>query len=102
MAEIAPFRGVLYDPTRVDATKVIAPPYDVIDAAERKKLADGDPHNVVRLILPEPDGTLDRYAAAARTMDAWQASGVLRRDDRRAVYRYHQVFRHADLGDREI
>lgn len=102
MAELAPFRGVLYDPARVSAAKVIAPPYDVIDAAERKRLADADPHNVVRLILPEPDGELDRYGAAAKTFDAWQAAGVLRRDQRRAFYRYHQVFRHDDLGDREI
>ncbi len=102
MAEIAPFRGVLFDPARVDAAKVIAPPYDVIDAAERQALAGGEPHNVVRLILPEADGALDRYGAAARTFAAWQGAGVLRRDDRRAVYRYHQVFRHPDLGDRDI
>ncbi len=112
MPDIAPLRGILYDPARVDPAKVIAPPYDVIDAAERARLAAADPHNVVRLILPEADAATpegaaagaggDRYAAAARTLDAWLASGVLRRDPYRAVYRYHQVFRHADLGDREI
>jgi uncharacterized protein (DUF1015 family) len=102
MPDIAPIRGVLYDPARVDAAKVIAPPYDVIDAAERAKLAATDPHNVVRLILPEAEQGGDKYAAAAKTMDAWLASGVLKRDDYKALYRYHQVFTHPDLGDREV
>jgi uncharacterized protein (DUF1015 family) len=103
MADIAPLRGILYDPTRVDPSKVLAPPYDVIDAAERARLAALDPHNCVRLILPEPDAEGgDRYAASARTFAAWQASGVLRRDDRRAVYRYQQTFTHPDLGGREV
>ena len=68
MADIAPFRGIRFDTTRVDASKVLAPPYDVIDAAQRAALAASDPHNVVRLILPEVDGGADdggdRYQAA--------------------------------------
>ena len=102
MPDIAPFRGVLYDPARVDPAKVIAPPYDVIDPEERARLAAADPHNCVRLILPEAEGGADRYAAAAKTLAAWLGSGVLRRDDRKAVYRYHQVFTHPDLGERPV
>lgn len=105
MVDIAPFRGILFDPRRVDLAKVLAPPYDVIDPDEQARLAAGDPHNVVRLILPQVEATAragDRYAAAADTLDAWLSSGVLRRDDRKAIYRYHQIFTHADLGDREI
>lgn len=98
MPDIAPLRGILYDPARVDPAKVIAPPYDVIDPDERARLAGADPHNCVRLILPEADGGADRYAAAARTLDAWLASGVLKRDDRKSVYRYNQVFTHLDVG----
>ncbi len=112
MPDIAPIRGVLYDPARVELGKVIAPPYDVIDAAERARLVAADPHNIVRLILPELAPELaseagaavggDKYAAAGKTLEAWLAAGVLRRDVYKAVYRYHQVFRHADLGDREV
>lgn len=105
MADLAPFRGILFDPSRVDLAKVLAPPYDVIDPDERARLAAADPHNVVRLILPEApggDGGGDAYAAAAKTLAAWLGSGVLRRDDRRAVYRYQQAFTHPDLGDREV
>src|SRR5205814_1518379 len=36
MAEIIPFRGVLYDPARAGPVdRLIAPPYDVISPAER-------------------------------------------------------------------
>jgi len=97
MPEIQPFRGILYDTTRVEASKVLAPPYDVVDAAGRAALAARDPHNCVRLILPEGEGDA-RYPAAAALLDGWLADGVLRRDDRPAIYRYHQVFTVAELG----
>ena len=101
MADIRPFRGVLYDPARVELSRVLAPPYDVIDDAERRLLAARDPHNVVRLIVPEGPGD-ERYQNAAQLLGAWQAEGALRRDDAPALYRYHQVFRHVDLGPSEV
>ncbi|HTM21929.1 MAG TPA: DUF1015 domain-containing protein [Kofleriaceae bacterium] len=97
MPEILPFRGILYDPKRVQAAKVLAPPYDVIDDAGRAALAARDPHNCVRLIMPEGEGAA-RYQNAARLFADWQKSGVLVRDDRPAVYRYHQVFTVPELG----
>jgi uncharacterized protein (DUF1015 family) len=57
MAEIAPFRGILYTPQAGDPSKLLAPPYDVISDAERAQLEALDPHNCVRLILPQPDGS---------------------------------------------
>jgi uncharacterized protein (DUF1015 family) len=105
MPEIAPFRGILYDPARVEIAKVLAPPYDVINEAERQALVAREPHNVVRLDLPRDanGGETDaRYTGAATLLDRWLADGILRRDDYRAIYRYHQVFRSAELGDREI
>ncbi|HLU65009.1 MAG TPA: DUF1015 domain-containing protein [Kofleriaceae bacterium] len=102
MAEIAPFRGILYDPARVEPSRVLAPPYDVIDPPERAALAALDPHNCVRLILPEGGdgdaGGASRYRNAAALLDAWTAEGVLRREARPALYRYHQVFTSPELG----
>jgi uncharacterized protein (DUF1015 family) len=101
MAEIAPFRGILYDTSRVEASRVLAPPYDVIDEQERQELMDRDPHNAVRLILPEGQGD-EKYGVAARVLDSWLGDGALRRDDRPALYRYHQVFTSAELGGRSV
>ncbi len=95
MAEIAAFRGILYDPRRVVPERVLAPPYDVISEDERARLAALDPHNSVRLILPKDrtDGDGDgKYQVAAETLEAWLADGTLRRDDQPALYRYHQMF----------
>jgi uncharacterized protein (DUF1015 family) len=101
MAEIAAFRGILYDTARVEPSKVLAPPYDVIDEEERRQLCALDPHNAVRLILPEGDGDA-RYQNAAGILSSWLEEQVLRRDERPALYRYHQVFTSAELGGRSI
>lgn len=101
MADIAPIRGILYDPTRVDLSKVIAPPYDVIDQNERARLCGLDEHNCVRLILPSGEGD-EKYANAAKTLRAWSEEGIVRRDEAPAMYRYHQVFANAELGERPI
>jgi uncharacterized protein (DUF1015 family) len=74
-----PFRGVRYDPRRVDLARVTSPPYDVIDGAARRQLAERDPCNAVCVDVPEPGD--DTYGEARRQLDAWMADGTLRRDD---------------------
>jgi len=92
VAEIVPFRGVLYDPARAGPVdQLIAPPYDVISETQRRALAARSPHNFVRLILPEGEGD-EKYARAAKLLADWQREGVLRRDEKPALYRYHQRF----------
>ncbi len=93
MAVIAPFNGLRYDLARVgDPSRVLAPPYDVISDAQRLDLEARHPQNVVRLELPRGDGDA-KYANAAALLDAWIAEGILRRDERPALYRYEQTFR---------
>jgi uncharacterized protein (DUF1015 family) len=91
VAEIAPFRGILYTPKAGAPEKLLAPPYDVISPEERARLAALDAHNCVRLILPEGDGD-EKYANAARELNQWMLDGVLARDAAPALYRYHQSF----------
>ena len=94
MAEIAPLTPLRYDLSRLKGGlgAVVAPPYDVISGAQRAELAARDPHNVVRLILPEGEGDA-RYAHAADLLARWRSEGVLVRDDEPAFYRYDQTFR---------
>src|SRR3989441_692593 len=98
MAEITPFRSVLYDPAKVsDVTAVVAPPYDVIGPAERTALYERHPCNVVRLELGREhpgDGPQDnRYTRAKRFLEEWLRGGVLRRDGRPAIYLYAVEYR---------
>jgi uncharacterized protein (DUF1015 family) len=88
---LAPFRALRYDPTAVALPDVVAPPYDVIDEPARQALEARDQHNVVRLTLPrDTDGPDSRYSAAATTLAQWRADGILRPDDKPALYVYEQ------------
>ncbi|MFL6206968.1 MAG: DUF1015 family protein [Acidimicrobiales bacterium] len=82
MARFEPFAGIRYDLQRSDLARVIAPPYDVIDAEARAELAARDPHNAVRIDLPdEADGDA-RYERASEQLQAWLADGTLVVDER--------------------
>ncbi|HEX7668794.1 MAG TPA: DUF1015 domain-containing protein, partial [Polyangiaceae bacterium] len=89
MVDIAPLKPLRYDP--VAYAKVVAPPYDVIDADMRARLGERDPHNVVHLDLPAGTGDA-RYTHARDLFLAWQKEGVLVRDGTPAYYRYEQTF----------
>ena len=93
MADIAPLTPLRYDLSRLPGglASVVAPPYDVISPEERAALAARDPHNVVRLILPEGDGDA-KYPAAAELLDRWRTEGALVRDTQPGFYRYDQTF----------
>jgi uncharacterized protein (DUF1015 family) len=93
MAEIAPLTPLRFDPAMLadGLGAVVAPPYDVISEAERRVLAARDPHNVVRLILPEGDADA-KYEGAARALTSWRERGILMRDNEPAFYRYDQTF----------
>src|SRR2546430_3723098 len=98
MAEIIPFRGVLYNPAKVgDVTAVVAPPYDVIGPAEQAALYERHPCNIVRRELGREhpgDGRQDnRYTRAKRLREEWLRGGVLRRDGRPAIYLYAVEYR---------
>ncbi len=87
MPEFRPFRGIRYRTDDLDA--VTAPPYDVIDPAERDALAARSHHNSVRLILP---GDGDGYEQAAAMLRDWDQEGVLARDEQPAFYSYRMTF----------
>lgn len=91
---VAPFQGERYASVE-RLSRLIAPPYDVIDAAERARLAALDRDNIVHIMLPEaPPGGADhdRYGAAAERLAAWRRSGVLTRDPRPVLYVLAQDF----------
>lgn len=98
VANLIPFRGILYDPGVVsDIAQVVAPPYDVIDAAGQEALYARHPYNVIRLELGKSqagDGPADnRYTRAAAHLREWLRLGVLRRDAAPAVYPYTIEYR---------
>ncbi len=79
-----------------DVSPLIAPPYDVLDEAAKKRLLDTDRHNIVDIDLPHlpaktvgPDIT---YQNANRTFRRWLDEGVLVRRRHPAVFVYQQTY----------
>ena len=87
-----PFRGIRYVPERVGSlAAVTSPPYDVVVRPDGLlHLESADPHNIVRLILPQAVTAGTRHRKAAVTMDRWLADGVLAPDPSPALYVYEQ------------
>ncbi|MDT0437632.1 MULTISPECIES: DUF1015 family protein [Streptomyces] len=90
--ELTPFRGLRYDPDRVgNLAAVTSPPYDVVVRPDGlHHLQDSDPHNIVRLILPQATSPAARNEQAAETLRRWVAEGVLTTDRDPGLYVYEQ------------
>lgn len=96
MATIRPFRGLRFNAAAGRPADLVAPPYDVISPEEREALAAKNPHNVVRLTLPEsaPDdrSKFVKYARSAARLEEWRREDVLSLEEKPAFYRYTQTF----------
>jgi len=102
MAEVTPFRGIRYNET-IALDDVVAPPYDVLSAAQAEALRAKDPHNINTIDLPvlpgqTPDDAL--YAGAAATFAEWRDADVLGRDDEPSIYLVDQTYRGPDGVER--
>jgi uncharacterized protein (DUF1015 family) len=97
MADVRPIRATHYDLSVVGSLDAVAaPPYDVIDAAQRTELLERSPYNAVAIDLPKPfDAEVpegDPYQRAAETMEAWRADGALVGDAEPAVWAMTQDY----------
>ncbi|MFC9509305.1 DUF1015 family protein [Streptomyces sp. NPDC057002] len=90
--ELTPFRGLRYDPDRVGSlAAVTSPPYDVVVRPDGlHHLESSDPHNIVRLILPQAATPSARNEQAAETLHRWLSEGVLATDPEPGLYIYEQ------------
>ncbi len=95
MADVQPLRALHYDTAVAGPlADLVAPPYDVIDAADRAALLERSPLNIVAIDLPQSDG--DPYAAAGELMGSWKQSGALVRDEEPAMWAHTQRYKGPD------
>jgi len=93
MAEVQPLRALRYEPTVAGPLQqLVAPPYDVIDPAQRAALQERSRHNVVAVDLPEDPEGGDPYAHARAVLDAWRAEGAVVQDERPALWALRQDY----------
>lgn len=96
MAQIAPFRGIRYNPAVVqDLNLVMAPPYDVIDEDEVRRLQAKSPYNITHVTRPLG---ADPYAHAAKTWHEWREAAAVREEPEPSLYLYQQKFFDPDTG----
>ncbi len=98
MAEVSPFRGILYNPAIVQLETVLAPPYDVISPRLQLELYGRALQNVVRVELgrdfeSDVPGVRDRYTRARDHIRVWREQAVLVEDAQPSVYVHRHGFR---------
>ena len=102
MADVQPLKALRYDLGRVASlADVTAPPYDVIDAAQRAELVARSPHNVVEIDLPEAGDASDPYAHAAATIASWREEGILVAEEEPALWALTQEYTAPDGSKQE-
>ena len=91
MADVQPLRALHYDPAVAGPLEdVVAPPYDVIDAAQRAALIARSPFNVVGVDLPA--GRARPVRGRERAVRELAAQGALVRDSEPALWAYTQDY----------
>ncbi|MBE0426312.1 MAG: DUF1015 domain-containing protein [Nitrospirae bacterium] len=97
MAWILPFRGILYNVSKVSVEDVLAPPYDIITPEYREELYKRSSYNIVRIDfgkeVPGDTEAENKYTRARRHLDTWIEEGVLLRSERPSFYAYEMSYR---------
>lgn len=93
---IRPFQGLR--PVPELAARVASVPYDVVNTEEAAKLAEGNPHSMLRIIRPEielPAGTDVHsdpvYARGVANLKKFQDNGTFLRESAPCLYLYRQI-----------
>jgi len=96
MVDIRPFKGISYNPKKVNLSSVISPPYDVISSAGQEFYYNQDEYNIIRIILGKEhanDSQLNnKYTRARNYLSKWIQEEALRQDDHEGIYVYRQTF----------
>jgi uncharacterized protein (DUF1015 family) len=105
MAKVLPFPGTRFNPEHVKLGGVLAPPYDVITAAQRDELYGRDLRNIVRIdyglsYTGDVEGVDDQYTRAASFLASWLDLGILVRDTPEGFYVVDHLFQHPEGGER--
>jgi len=106
MAEILPFKGVIYNKEKInEISKVVTPPYDVISKEEQDGFYRLHPYNIIRIILgkdlPGDDEKNNKYTRAAKYLHEWIENGILIKESAESIYIYEQGY-HTKNGELKV
>ncbi len=96
MPTVYPIWAEQYGGGKGDVSGLVAPPYDVLDAAGKAALLAKNPKNIVGIDLPHVPakelGPDSAYAGAAAAYDAMLDDGTVSRRDKPVMLAYRQTF----------
>jgi uncharacterized protein (DUF1015 family) len=99
MAEVVPFRGVLFNVPKASKSsgeELLAPPYDIITPEYQQKLYDKSPYNIVRIDFgrenPGDSAQENKYTRARASLESWLKEGVLVRSSNPCFYSYEVAY----------
>lgn len=97
MAEVIPFRGILYNTDKVSGSSVVAPPYDIISPELKKNLYGRSQYNIVRIDFgaeqAEDNETENKYIRASHYLKEWLDDGILTKSLKPCFYAYEMDYR---------
>jgi uncharacterized protein (DUF1015 family) len=96
MPAVYPFNAVQFNKGKGDVSALVAPPYDVLDAASKGALLEKDGRNIVAIDLPHVPakelGPESAYRGAADAYRSMLESGDLTRRQTPAIFAYRQSY----------
>jgi len=95
-----PFPALRYCDPHID--DLIAPPYDVLSAADLDELGGRSQWNITHVDVPRESDGAGRYDAAAATLREWIDAGVMSYDDTPTFTIYRMRFTDASGSARDI
>jgi len=88
---IKPFHGIIFNKNKIDDISLcVCPPYDVISSV--RSYYERNPFNIIRLELPLPMPSMNKYSVAKNTFNEWMKHRILIRDSSPTIYTYEQNF----------
>jgi uncharacterized protein (DUF1015 family) len=92
MTEIFPFKGILYNVSKVSIEEVLAPPYDIITPEYKEILYKRSPFNIIRIDygkdMPGDNKKENRYTRAKKYLEQWLDEGIMIQSKKPSFYIY--------------
>ena len=90
MATVKEFSALRFTDKAGDISSLCCPPYDIISPAEKEQFLKQNEHNIIKLELPGEKS--ENYETAKQVFAQWMKDGVIKTDDREALYIYEEKF----------